>query len=225
MIVIVVGMHRSGTSAVAGLLHANGICMGDDSCFFPPPMKENPKGFYENKKFRTINDQILKYNDYKVKSFNPETPPYNCALSSETWDRMVCLIEDYESKEAVWGWKDPRTALTLFRWLLAIHHVVGTLTEVRLLILYRDYEEIAKSMRRRGNKETSESQFVSLAGSYYETLSKTLSCYRVPFLSLDFNTFLTNTKSETRFIAQYLGYPLPNTEFVDPKISRSGGIS
>ena len=48
MIVIVVGMHRSGTSAVAGILHLHGISMGSEKTFKPKPLPQNPMGFYEN---------------------------------------------------------------------------------------------------------------------------------------------------------------------------------
>jgi len=46
LIVIVVGVHRSGTSAVAGILHLNGIAMGSEKTFKSKPMPQNPRGFY-----------------------------------------------------------------------------------------------------------------------------------------------------------------------------------
>jgi hypothetical protein len=51
-------MHRSGTSAVAGILHLNGIAMGSEKTFKPKPLPQNPKGFYENYDFRKINDKF-----------------------------------------------------------------------------------------------------------------------------------------------------------------------
>ena len=59
MITIVLGMHRSGTSVVAGILHFNKIIMGTYDTFWPRPLPQNPKGFYENYDFRKINDTIL----------------------------------------------------------------------------------------------------------------------------------------------------------------------
>ena len=74
MIVIVLGMHRSGTSAIAGILHLNKIIMGSKDNFKPKPLPQNPKGFYENYDFRKINDQILKKVNYNVKSLNYNIP-------------------------------------------------------------------------------------------------------------------------------------------------------
>ena len=74
MINIVLGMHRSGTSTVAGILHLHNIIMGTYQNFWPRPLKQNPKGFYENYDFRKINDTILKLSDYSVKSYKPQIP-------------------------------------------------------------------------------------------------------------------------------------------------------
>ena len=48
MIVIVLGMHRSGTSTLSGVLHMNKVTMGTYQNFWPRPLNQNPKGFYEN---------------------------------------------------------------------------------------------------------------------------------------------------------------------------------
>ena len=46
MIVIVIGMHRSGTSAVAGILHLNGIAMGSEKNFQTKTVTDKiPKDF------------------------------------------------------------------------------------------------------------------------------------------------------------------------------------
>ena len=52
MIIIVLGMHRSGTSTVAGVLHMNKIVMGTYENFGHGSLRQNPKGFYENYDFR-----------------------------------------------------------------------------------------------------------------------------------------------------------------------------
>ena len=52
MITIILGMHRSGTSTIAGVLHLNNISMGTYKNFWPRPLAQNPKGFYENYDFR-----------------------------------------------------------------------------------------------------------------------------------------------------------------------------
>ena len=55
--VLIIGMHRSGTSALAGMLHRCGlISMGRtllEAAF------DNPKGFFESKKITDFNNQVL----------------------------------------------------------------------------------------------------------------------------------------------------------------------
>ena len=74
MIVIVVDMHRSGTSALAGMLHHSEILMGEFRNLIPKPSPENQKGFFGNIRFRTINDRILKDASYKVKPWSTAIP-------------------------------------------------------------------------------------------------------------------------------------------------------
>lgn len=53
---VVLGMHRSGTSAIAGVLELAGLDLGEN---FLPPTEDNPKGFFENARITMLNDQIL----------------------------------------------------------------------------------------------------------------------------------------------------------------------
>jgi len=54
---VVLGMHRSGTSALTGVLNIMGVNLGDE--LLPPAEKINPKGFFENQKILNINEIIL----------------------------------------------------------------------------------------------------------------------------------------------------------------------
>ena len=52
--IVVLGMHRSATSLIAKGLDA--VChMGDDML---EPAKDNPEGFYENKRFLDLNIEM-----------------------------------------------------------------------------------------------------------------------------------------------------------------------
>ena len=58
MQVVVLGMHRSGTSLLCGLLELAGIYFGNEDDFILTN-EENPKGFRERKDIRRLNDQLL----------------------------------------------------------------------------------------------------------------------------------------------------------------------
>ena len=54
--VIVLGMHRSGTSALAGMLSLLGIQFGR-SLF--PPQADNPRGYWEHREIVDLDDRML----------------------------------------------------------------------------------------------------------------------------------------------------------------------
>lgn len=55
--VIILGMHRSGTSIIAGVLHTLGVYMGNK---FIGAHWSNLLGHFENIEFVRLNDKILK---------------------------------------------------------------------------------------------------------------------------------------------------------------------
>jgi len=184
MIVIVAGMHRSGTSAMSGFLHKNGIMMGRESDFHPRPKKENPKGFYENKLFRTLNDQWLrKYStdpNYLVKQWAKE-PPRLLGKQLDNQDREKAreLIDFYnqywknsggKKGFGYWGWKDPRNCLTLSLWFQALKG-----HQVRVVIMEREPESIGKSLKARRN--CSIQRGIDLSRIYMELLKEQLALF------------------------------------------------
>ncbi len=58
--VLILGMHRSGTSAVAGALRGAGLNLGLSTGFFPAAA-ENPRGFFENASLSYGNDVLLRF--------------------------------------------------------------------------------------------------------------------------------------------------------------------
>jgi hypothetical protein len=112
--VIVTGAGRSGTSAVARVLHESGVRMGRDMA---PASEANPEGFYEDLGVVALNERILS----------------DCGLGdpwrAERWPsraRVLAAARPYRdemaalAREAIDGWKDPRFAITLEAWLPAL---------------------------------------------------------------------------------------------------------
>src|SRR5262249_19348517 len=56
--VCIAGMHRSGTSMVAMLMHRCGLYLGEERDLMAAS-QDNPDGFWENTKFVELNDLIL----------------------------------------------------------------------------------------------------------------------------------------------------------------------
>ena len=100
MITVILGMHRSGTSTIAGILHLNNIIMGTYKTFWPRPLSQNPKGFYENYDFRKINDSLLKKVNYNVESLEPTIPNiiFDEKLSSNFFIILTTSSSNLEKK-------------------------------------------------------------------------------------------------------------------------------
>jgi hypothetical protein len=206
MIVLVIGMHRSGTSAVAGLLHSNGIFMGEDRNFIPRPAPENPKGFYENVRFRHVNDLILSQNNYAVKTFSPQVPD-RINLSNQAKDIMMQLIYEYNKKYPVWGFKDPRLCLTYSAWKQIFEELK---IKPQKILCYRKFDDIAKSMKIRNPGYSTQKKYKALANAYYTMLLKDL---KKPTIIIRFNSLIDKTEK----IAKYI-----SISFIDPKLGNRG---
>lgn len=144
--VVVLGMHRSGTSFLIRALNLSGLWLGPEdtlSTIAGRAMSGNPKGNYESRGAIAINNAILAKSGGSW--FCP--PP---RLRSDAADlqriQAFCagLQSDGRSAHVRWGWKDPRTLLTLEVWRQALQRpifVVGSFrhpTAVAQSLLARD---------------------------------------------------------------------------------------
>ena len=143
-IVIVLGMHRSGTSVLTRGLATLGIELGTRML---PAAEENPRGFWENRAVFETNEAIL-----------GELGTSWDGLGLIDWDRLpealnqdfrfrACRVITQEFGDApVFGFKDPRTARLLPIWQDACS-TLG-LTD-RYVILLRNPISVARSLETR----------------------------------------------------------------------------
>ena len=111
--VLVLGTGRSGTSAVAGVLHKLGVHMGN---VFQPSNRNNRHGTFECAEFRSL-DVMVAYDGW---------------LSDDsTSNAYARLIDKRQNGHKVWGVKDPDLVRTL-------HHVVPHLDDYRIVVCKRD---------------------------------------------------------------------------------------
>ena len=113
-IVCVIGMHRSGTSAVMRLLNLAGLDLGDnESLELKGP--DNPTGYWELRALREINDEL--FARWNATWSDPPNPHW--IHTSEIADlkaRARETLSNLQSGTGPWGWKDPRTSVTLPFW-------------------------------------------------------------------------------------------------------------
>jgi hypothetical protein len=141
--VVILGMHCSGTSMVAGILQRLGIDIGDD---LVEPSVVNPFGHFENREFYEINKKILAYcgGDWLLPPLHERILQQNNLFSSE----IIDVIN--KNKSELWGWKDPRTVLT-------IELFFPYLENPYFIVCNRDDFDIAASLNRRNGLDVEES--------------------------------------------------------------------
>lgn len=132
--VIVLGMHRSGTSCLTGLLQQGGLELGDVIEEAP----HNKKGNRESPAIMALNNDVLSYSNGSW-----DSPPENLRWKAEHEQERARIIALFNGKNA-WGFKDPRSLLTLPFWLEGL----GA-SEVTCIATFRHPLLVAKSLRAR----------------------------------------------------------------------------
>lgn len=138
--ICIIGAHRSGTSMVTRLLHQCGLDLGRETDLMPA-QADNPDGFWENLRFVAINDEVLNQlgGAWDLPPPVSETFAHPRLEPAETKARH--LISEFEGTR-VWGWKDPRTTITLPFWQ-------RLLPKLKVLLVVRNPLEVAYSLRER----------------------------------------------------------------------------
>ena len=217
MITIVLGMHRSGTSVVAGILHFNKVSMGTYETFWPRPLPQNPKGFYENYDFRKINDTILQESDYNTKQYKTRIPIPE--PSNNIKEKMIRTVGNYNSKFENWGWKDPRTCLTISNWI-DIFEEVDLIEHVNIIFVSRKSLSVARSLKKRNAIPLL--QGVNLWKAYTERAINFCELSNIPTLYLAFEKILKKPVTECEKIFNFLSLPFNKniiSDFIEEKIS------
>lgn len=194
---IVLGMHGSGTSLVAGALRAMGIRMGTE---FMGPVKDYET--HEDKDFVKVNAKVLQAcgGDW---AHPPDPKRIETAFKSDDLlMEMVRLVrqKEQENEYRDWGWKDPRNSLTVGLW----HQIT---VSPCYIVVRRNEQAVARSMLSRGPSAFAEADWVKLAQEYYARIQLFLSAARVPSLTLHYEDLTDRDKAARVFqkLAWFLG--------------------
>jgi hypothetical protein len=148
--VILVGMHRSGTSLLCRLLDQLGIHLGHDQ----EPINAESRHFLRLNK-RMLHAAGAEWNDPAPFIAALQNPAFVQEWSAHTrmhtfagvsgvgyWGIRQWIALRRGGALPVWGWKDPRTSLTLGIWLDA-------LPEAQIVRILRNGIDVAVSLHRR----------------------------------------------------------------------------
>ena len=144
--VVILGMHRSGTSAVAGFLAKAGFFAGEAADLLEAA-EDNPKGFFERADVNALNDNFLAELDgawdrppgrelilEQAADWRPQVEEVLSSLAEEAAGRPLVL-------------KDPRISLLLPAWLPALDQ--GRFV---IVLVDRSPMDVALSVRKRDGR-------------------------------------------------------------------------
>src|ERR1700712_3266684 len=157
---MVVGMHRSGTSLITNWLQRCGLQVGER---LAGADIGNAEGHFEDVEFLRMHEEILVSND-----LDPTGLVYDKEIDINVYQRekLKSVIKVKNQRYKQWGWKEPRTCLflKLYRELLP-----GS----KYLVIVRDYPAVVNSLLKRDftfvdNRYSARGRFTRFLWSAYK---------------------------------------------------------
>ncbi|OLC99949.1 MAG: hypothetical protein AUH86_01220 [Acidobacteria bacterium 13_1_40CM_4_58_4] len=112
--VAVLGMHRSGTSALCGALNLLGVDFGKH---LMPANKWNPTGYWEHAKIVHLHDELLRALGSSWDADQPLPADWlESEAARETQSSLLSILKDDFQEATVMGLKDPRMCRLLPLW-------------------------------------------------------------------------------------------------------------
>ncbi|PRC93549.1 sulfotransferase domain-containing protein [Solimicrobium silvestre] len=216
-LIVVLGMHRSGTSAITRGLSVLGVDLGDR--IMPGVEGINSKGFWEDIDLNALNIEML----------NAINSDWNCLEQLEQIDvefltkqnyllRAVALLRDKIGTKSVFGFKDPRVAKLLPFWKIVFDYCS---LDVSYVFAVRNPLSVVQSLVKRDGFEREHSYLLWL--SYVVT--SLLGCIDSKRVLVDYDLLMQMPDQELNRLADYLGLKVDQkklqnyvSEFLDPKL-------
>ncbi len=212
--ILILGMHRSGTSALTGTLGLLDIDLGNN---LMTADEDNEKGYFENQNFYNINENLLaQINSSWEDIFFDES---KLSHIKDT-DELKRILKNEFEKSSIFAIKDPRLA-----YLFPVYEkVLKELNiDIKIIIPYRNPIEVATSLESRNHFSLEKGMLLWL---YHILLSEKFSRnYKRVFI--EFNELISNTKNviqvmskelELDFNSAYNKNKKDISDFLDPGI-------
>ena len=144
-IIVVLGMHRAGTSVTTNLLNAFGVPLSDD---LMAPTEQNARGYFESTEISRIHDEIFEAMGMRWTTSNLVTPFaknwWHAARIQQLKGQLADIVQrEINRHNGLWGFKDPRTVRLLPLWLELIEELG---LDPRFLLVTRNPSDVAKSL-------------------------------------------------------------------------------
>ena len=152
-LILIVGMHRSGTSLLGSLLPACGIAMPGPLIAADP---HNPEGYFERSDVTALQEQLLIDLERwwpSPRGLQPLPPGWLDSRVGQQAEQELSAILSQERlrQNGPWAIKDPRSSLLLPLWIRSCERLQIPL---RLLLAVRDPREVMVSLVQRDRAYT-----------------------------------------------------------------------
>jgi hypothetical protein len=230
MIYVILGMHKSGTTLIAQMLHESGIDMGD----FNHELGYDEDNKYERHSTQELNRSLL--DGYLIPSLSGLVrrwgrPEYDRAgyrknsdslalvrykalkrkLVAERDQRINELIQACNHTHADWGFKDPRTCLTYPAW----QHC---LPDHRLIVVYRSYVQLVHRYLKKSQNFPKLFRILHSWTTHNMAILEHLNCSSAPAIILNYERMMSGDEEYQRLVT-FLDRPLIDSR--DPNLYRN----
>jgi len=184
--VVVLGMHRSGTSALMGVLQMIGVKIPE----YPNDKdKYNEKGYFENEEFRELEKKVIGHKKWK------EIVPHQELLKKveENRNEFLELLHKHRTGE-VWACKLVRTSM--------FPEMLENIPNLHILYTIRDPESVFKSLEWRDKLKRD--LCYELWCEYNFRIMRFLSRNSIPFLLVYYDDMIDRTDEVMYKIGKFL---------------------
>lgn len=208
--VIVIGMHRSGTSLVAKILSELGVYIGAELDRHNEAMC-----------FKHVNQELLRSQGAHWAKPEPFVSKLgDCAFLEQKLGLALVSLERWAPSygeidaDQAWGWKDPRNTLTLPVWReifpeARVIHVVRNGLDVALSLGRREPRRLLRLLRRRPMRDEVMVPPTIARGyalwSSYMHIALDLESHGSPWLTLRYEDIVSNPHPAVAALIQFLG--------------------
>jgi len=189
--VVVAGMHRSGTSAIMGILQVLGVDIGDD---LGAPDEFNEKGYFENRDFEVFEHLPLKHVTGQDAWDNPPTENSLNEILPMYEGQLKTLISKY-SRSEIWGFKSARG--------LCFPEYLKQIPNLHLIVNIRSPEAVVASLKRRNGIDHNHA--INLWSLHYWRLMKFLSRNEIPYMIVNYDDLVDTTETVMRKVSRFIG--------------------
>lgn len=194
--IIVMGCYRTGTSAVAGILHHLGVNMGSN---FQEPNVGNPKGYFEDPDFIKINRRL-----YETKG----------TIGSKDEFHELCYNKTLTGGN-LWGFKDPRFCLVAQH--VMCKHPFCSNENAQIIWIHRDVDETVMSIIKAlglNGLDADPNKWRTFVQHYVNETSNYMSMHdATKVLDINFPDLMANPCANVTKIANFINVPFVDAAF------------